>query len=271
MECVLLRLCGVVSLKLLIMKFYHFILAGAFLASCSSGGNHADYATNLAWVQSAFAAHENEDIETWAAHFADNLEHESPVYGGGIIDLTEQKEQIRIYHETFDDITFTEGVWLPGVDPETGLPDGSVRCYGKWTSTFVPSGKTAILNAYHYFSFTDGKISQSGDFFDFGGLMDAVAPDVTTFVAAHDVQDASAWMASWMPGAADYETFKAMGVSARLFQSADPSNSNGTAVLFDVTDVAAFGAYTSSPEGAASAEKAGVKMNTLEFYKEQTP
>ena len=101
--------------------------------------------------------------------------------------------------------------------------------------------------------------------------MDAVAPDVTTFVATHDVKDARAWMDAWVPGANDYETFKAMGVSARLFQSADPSNANGTAVLFDVTDVSAFEAYLSSPEGGASAENAGVKMNTLEFYSEQTP
>jgi hypothetical protein len=264
-------LCELLLRKLFTMKLYHFIVAGALLASCSSGGNHADYASNLALAQAAIAAHENEDIEAWVAHFSDSLKHESPVYGAGIIDLVQQKEQIGMYHAAFDDIKFTDAIWLPGVNDETGRPDGSVRCYGKWTSTFVPSGKTAILNAYHYFSFTDGKISQSGDFFDFGGLMDAVAPDVTTFLATHDVKDASAWMAAWVPGATDYETFKAMGVSARLFQSANPANANGTAVLFDVTDVPAFEAFTSGPEGAASAENAGVKMNTLEFYSEQTP
>ena len=92
------------------MKFYYFIVAGAFLASCSSGGNHADYAANLASAQSAIAAHENEDIEAWVAHFSDSLKHESPVYGAGVIDLVQQKEQIGMYHAAFDDIKLTEAM-----------------------------------------------------------------------------------------------------------------------------------------------------------------
>lgn len=37
-------------------------------------------------------------------------------------------------HQAFDDITFVNPIWLPGVDSETRLPDGSDRCYGKWTA-----------------------------------------------------------------------------------------------------------------------------------------
>ena len=58
-----------------------------------------------------------------------------------------------------------------GVDPETGMRDGSVRTYGTWTGVHTESGKEWALKSYHPMAFKDGKIIGGGDYFDFGGFM----------------------------------------------------------------------------------------------------
>ena len=52
--------------------------------------------------------------------------------------------------------------------------------YGTWKGTSKATGKSFSVIAYHYFEFKDGKISQSGDFFDATGMVMAVAPDEVT-------------------------------------------------------------------------------------------
>jgi ketosteroid isomerase-like protein len=138
--------------------------------------NHAEFEANKAIVMAAFAAHENEDLEGWAQYFSDDLQHESPVYDAGTITLEEHREQVMAYHQHFDNIKFTKGIWLAGVDGETNLLDGSVRCYGTWTSVHTGTGTELSLRSYHFFNFENGKIIQSGDFFDYGGMMAAIPP-----------------------------------------------------------------------------------------------
>ena len=54
--------------------------------------------------------------------------------------------------------------------------DGGVRCYGRWDGVHK-SGVTTHVNYYGTFEFNkDGKISSANEFFDLGGLMNAVAP-----------------------------------------------------------------------------------------------
>ena len=78
------------------------------------------------------------------------------------------------YHAAFDNIKYTAENWLPGTS-EDGSLDGSVRTYGTWTGTNVSTGKELNLKGYWYMNFDDeGKIIAQGDFFDFGGMMDAV-------------------------------------------------------------------------------------------------
>ena len=58
----------------------------------------------------------------------------------------------------------------------------SVRTYGTWTGTNISTGKELNLKGYWYMNFdTDGKIIAQGDFFDFGGMYDAVYPKTKIF------------------------------------------------------------------------------------------
>ena len=57
-----------------------------------------------------------------------------PVYGMGRGGIDEVKAAILGYQAEFDNMKFTADNWLPGVDTDTGIPDGSTRVYGIWTS-----------------------------------------------------------------------------------------------------------------------------------------
>ena len=73
-------------------------------------------------------------------------------------------------------IKFDANYWLPGVNTETGKPDGSTRVYGTWTSFYALTGKETSLTSYHSFEFKDGKIIMGGDWFDLGGMMNSLTP-----------------------------------------------------------------------------------------------
>ena len=107
----------------------------------------------------------------------DDLSWHMPVYGSEMADAQGLKDALVNYQTAFDNMNFTADYWLPGVDEATGLLDGSTRVYGTWTADHVASGKSVTLTAYHAFAFTDGKISGGGDWFDYGGMMNSLAPD----------------------------------------------------------------------------------------------
>ena len=66
-----------------------------------------------------------------------------------------------------EDITWEAENYLPGADPETGIPNGSVRTYGYWSGTNTASGKSFRGLWYHYLTFNEeGKIINGGDFGD---------------------------------------------------------------------------------------------------------
>ena len=85
-------------------------------------------------------------------------------------------ENVKGYHMAFDNLKYTAEVWLPGTDT-LGSFDGSVRTYGVWTGTQTQTKKELNLKGYWYFNFDDdGKVLGQGDYFDFGGMLDAVYP-----------------------------------------------------------------------------------------------
>ncbi len=67
-------------------------------------------------------------------------------------------------------------VFLPGVNPDTKLPDGSVRYYGAWEVTLPATdsteSKSGIIKLYESFDFdADGKILVQQGYGDYSGLM----------------------------------------------------------------------------------------------------
>ena len=107
----------------------------------------------------------------------ENIEHQSPMYGAGIVGYEKVLEQGNFYMSNFSDVSFNDARWLPGVDEETLMADGSVRVYGTWKGVSNASGKSFSVDAYHFFVIKEGKIIQSGDFFDATGMIMSIQPD----------------------------------------------------------------------------------------------
>jgi quinol monooxygenase YgiN len=154
------------------------ILAAALFGSCNT---NPDYAKNLATAQKLFELHEKEDLDGQLALVSKEIELITSVYGSEAAGYEQYVTMIKGYHAAFDDIKYTANVWLPGSNP-AGVLDGSVRTYGTWTGVNVATGKSLNLMGYWYFNFDDeGKIMTQGDFFDFGGMYDAVYPKTKIF------------------------------------------------------------------------------------------
>ena len=140
-------------------------------SSCNTNPN---YTKNLATAQKLFELHGEEDIEAQLALVSKDVESNTSMYGSEPAGYEQYVAMLKGYHAAFDDIKYTAENWLPGTS-EDGSLDGSVRTYGTWTGTNVSTGKELNLKGYWYMNFdVEGKIIAQGDFFDFGGMVDAV-------------------------------------------------------------------------------------------------
>ena len=110
--------------------------------------------------------------------YADEVEYQSAFYQGPIMNKEETREYLKGWQDAMEDITWEAENYLPGADPETGIPNGSVRTYGYWSGTNTASGKTFRGLWYHYLTFNEeGKIINGADFGDATGLVMSVMPD----------------------------------------------------------------------------------------------
>ncbi len=145
-------------------------------ASKKDADMKALYEKNLAALKTDFAAFEKEDLTTFAAGLADSLVWNSPVYGDTIKTKAHYLEGLKYYVDNWDNIKFNDATYLPGVDSATQELDGSVRCYGRWDAVHK-SGTITHSNYYATADFNkDSKITNYTEFFDVGGLMNAVTP-----------------------------------------------------------------------------------------------
>ena len=123
----------------------------------------------------------DKDLEAQIALYADTAKWSPPDYNGnGMVGLKGIGDVLSFYHNNFDDITFQEGVGLPGDDgagfyagsyyPDLDNPN-AVRVYGTWTPTHKETGKKVSNKWYGLIIFNeDGKISFFSDWFDVNGI-----------------------------------------------------------------------------------------------------
>ena len=157
-------------------KLLLFMTLGLFL-SCSNVQN-PDYERNLELTKQWFDNFGNEDLDFTMSFFADDIEYQSAFYDGPLMNKDETREYFKGWHDAMEDISYEAQNYLPGVDPDTSLLNGSVRTYGYWSGTNTASGKSFRGLWYHYLTFNEeGKIINGGDFGDATGLVMSVMPD----------------------------------------------------------------------------------------------
>lgn len=134
------------------------------------------YEKNLASLKASLVAFEKEDIDTWASYISDTAIWNSPAYGDTVNTKAHWKESLKGYLDNWDNLKLNNAIFLPGVDTATLSFDGSVRYYGSWDGVHI-SGVATKANFYGAYNFNkDGKVIFGTDFFDLGGLLNALKP-----------------------------------------------------------------------------------------------
>jgi ketosteroid isomerase-like protein len=153
------------------MKKILIIALFGVLASCSPG-MHPEFEKNKETVKEFLTLQgEETDINVQMTLIHEELEWQPAFHGSVPIGKAAFKKYLLTWQDAMEETVFTPINFLPGVLAETGLPDGSVRSYGKWTGVHSETGKKWELIAYHTWDFKHGKIVSGGDYFDAGGLM----------------------------------------------------------------------------------------------------
>ncbi len=134
------------------------------------------YKKNLATVNAFVTAFEKEDIDAQAALIADTAVWSSPAYGDTMHTKAHWLESLKYYMDNWSDLHLSNGQFLPGIDSVTHDFDGSVRYYGRWDGTYS-SGVATQVKFYGTYEFNkDNKLISGADFFDIGGLVNAIQP-----------------------------------------------------------------------------------------------
>jgi hypothetical protein len=164
--------------------FLFFLLAAYVFYACNepvksetnsqSSASKAVYEKNLASLQKSISAFENENIDEWAATVSDTTIWNSAVYGSSPGTKEDWKKSLIAYFAEWDSIKLNYPLFLPGIDSATQEFDGSVRYYGIWTGVHTSGVRTSV-NMYATYDFnTEAKMVNASEFFDYGGLMNAI-------------------------------------------------------------------------------------------------
>ena len=160
------------------MKKILLITITVLLVSCEAKQDLSLYNTNKEVAQKMLMSYTSPtNFELFKSLIHEEIEHQSPMYGVGKIGYDKVLIDAEFYMTNLKDVTFEDAIWLPGVDETTLTSDGSVRVYGTWKGVSIATGKSFSLDSYHYLNAKEGKVYESGDFFDASGMMIAVAAD----------------------------------------------------------------------------------------------
>ena len=145
-------------------------------STSKNGDAKALYEKNLATLKSSLTAFENEKIDDWATSVADSAVWVSPAYGSKPAGKADWKNSLAAYMADWDSLKLESSNFLPGIDSSTHEFDGSVRYYGYWNGVHKSGVRTSV-NFYGTYDFNkDGKVINGMDFFDVGGMMNAIKP-----------------------------------------------------------------------------------------------
>lgn len=132
------------------------------------------YEKNLATTKDFIAAFEKEDIDAQAALIADTAVWNSPAYGDTVHTKKHWLESLKGYMDNWSNLHLTNPNFLPGIDSATHDFDGSVRYYGRWDGTHSSGVATKVFFYGTYEFNKDNKLISGSDYFDLGGMMNAV-------------------------------------------------------------------------------------------------
>lgn len=158
---------------------YSLLCLSIFLVACQPKADNSAkeaFEKNSQTVMAYLKGFENENVDY--SVYADSLVFNDTGFGGkDSLSLDDVMKSDKALWEHYDFKIITDPlVLLPGVNPDTKEPDGSVRYYADWQVTLPATdsteAKSGVMKFYESFDFNkDGKIVSQQGYGDFGGLM----------------------------------------------------------------------------------------------------
>jgi len=159
------------------MKKIILFIVGVIIVSCNHNQSNQKFEKNLELAKQWFEKWEAEDINALSDMISEEVEWQGAFYGQPLItNKSGLIDYINGWIGAMENINYEANTFLPGHNPETGLPDGSVRTYGTWTGKNTASGIDFKVLFYHYLNFDEnGMVTEGGDFGDATGTVVAVS------------------------------------------------------------------------------------------------
>ena len=125
----------------------------------------AKFNTNVDIADATFNFFENGDLDGMMANYADDLIW-SPPNTSDSLSKEVLAEGMRGWHAEFENFTFGDRQYYPGVSEGDYIPDGGVRIYGVWDFIHKETGKVLSQKYYAVLQFNDeGKIIRSNAYY----------------------------------------------------------------------------------------------------------
>jgi len=129
------------------------------------------FEANIKTLRQVFDAFIAKDFEGMRANVTDDFIWSPPQYGVDSLNVEQWEESMRDFMENYENIEYSDDIYFASLD-SLQKPDGSVRTYGNWISTYVPNGKTAAIKYYGVFIFNDeGKITTALEWYNAADLV----------------------------------------------------------------------------------------------------
>ena len=132
--------------------------------------NMETFQENVKTIKAFLAAFSVHDSTKVVSYVMDDFVWSPPSVGSDSLPRSTWEEGMKGFMNAYNDKKFTEAQYFAGLD-DNQKPNGDVRVYGVWNSTFADTGKDSKLKYYAvYFFNEEGKITQQAEWYDTADL-----------------------------------------------------------------------------------------------------
>ena len=160
-------------------KLFLLLVATAFLVSCGQTPKEAPvnpkmdvFNINVATTKAFLSSFMENDSATFFSnkYIGKDFIWSPPAVGMDSLPRVQWEEAFKGFMANFDNKMLINSEYYAALDEEN-LPDGNVRVYGTWNSTFAETGKKSMLKWYAVFRYDEeGKIAHYMEWYDSADL-----------------------------------------------------------------------------------------------------
>lgn len=132
--------------------------------------NMEKFHKNVATTKAFLDAFSTNDSLKMVSFVSDDFLWSPPSVGSDSLPKATWEESMKGFMKQYNDKQFTDALYFAGLGDDQ-QPNGDVRVYGLWKSTFAATGKDSRLKYYAvYFFNEEGKITHQAEWYDTADL-----------------------------------------------------------------------------------------------------